>query len=115
MSAEVNELTGLPSHVNIEMSQSRPGRICVSAFAANRGSNSIPTAFSWLCATSNVSARSWFPEVVLNLNDSRPTPGHVQIALLFRDGALGPPVQRFARSFATTARWLNVHRAKNGR
>ena len=109
------ELVGPPSHVNMLMSQSREGRIWVSAFAANRGRSSMPMAFVWLCAISNVSARSWLPAVVLKRNDSFPTPGQDQMFVLLRFGVVGPPVQPLARSRAIAARWLKPHRAKNGR
>jgi hypothetical protein len=47
-------------------------------------------------------------------NDSFPTPGQLQMALLFADGALGPPVQPFFFRRSMTFFWLKLYFAQFG-
>ena len=69
----------------------------------------MPTLFSCLWAISNVRERSWFPLVVVNRNESFPTPGQLQMSSLLDDGWLGPPVQRCERSRLMTFFWSKPH------
>ena len=72
--------------------------------------NSMPTLFNCLWMISNVRARSGLPDVVVNWNDSSPTPGQLKIFELPALGVSGPPVQPFFFSSAMTFFWLNFHR-----